>query len=86
LFSAAEETFGAECNPTGDPIGGGKGYRRVVGDAQFRVRTANELLAALQEATAGQVVRVEDGAEIDLEGGLRAVLHLRMTGRLRRTG
>ena len=62
------ETFGAEPNPTGNPIGGGKGYRRLVDPPPSRVRTADELLAALARAQAGDVVYVGDGAEIDLTG------------------
>ncbi len=49
-----EETFGAEPNPTGDPIGGGKGYRRLASRGDFEVRTSEELLVALKKAKAGQ--------------------------------
>jgi len=62
------ETFGAEANPTGDPIGGGKGYRRVVAKGDFRVGTLDELLDALKRAKSGQVVHVAGDAEIDMSG------------------
>jgi hypothetical protein len=68
----AAETFGAEANPTGSPIGGGKGYRRLVARGDFHVRTADELIAALKKAASGQVVYVDDAAKIDLTAAVRA--------------
>ncbi len=68
---AKSETFGAEANPTGSPIGGGKGYQRLVGRGDLRVRTAKALIAALKKAKAGQVVYVDDKAEIDLTALVR---------------
>jgi len=62
------ETFGCEANPTGDPIGGGPGYRDIRTRGDVTVRTAEELLAALRQATDGQVVFIPDGVEIDLTG------------------
>lgn len=61
-----EESFGAEANPTGDPVGGCKGYRRLVLQSDYQVKTAEELLAALKTAKGGEVVYVDDKAEIDL--------------------
>jgi len=58
-------TFGAEPNPTGDPIGGGNGYRRVVAQGDYHVKTLGDLVAALEKAKAGQVVYIDDSAEID---------------------
>ena len=66
--TAAEETFGAEANPTPHPIGGGKRYRHLVNRSDYRVRTADELFAGLKQAKAGQIVYVDDKAEIDLTG------------------
>ena len=60
------ETFGCEANPTGDPIGGGPGYRRILMSGDFTVRTAKDLLAALKQAKPGQVVWVPDGVDVDL--------------------
>ncbi len=60
--------YGAEANPTGDPIGGGDGYRRIVERGDFNVATAGELLAALKEARTGQTIYVAHDARIDLTG------------------
>lgn len=62
------EVFGAEANPTDSPIGGGKGYRNLVLDADFRVSTKEQLLDALEKAGSGQVIYVGMDAEIDLTG------------------
>ena len=62
----AEETFGCEANPTGDPIGGGEGYRDILTEGDFTVTTADDLVAALKEAEAGQVIFAPDGVEIDM--------------------
>lgn len=64
----AEETFGCEANPTGNPIGGGEGYKPIFTQGDFTASTPSELLAALKQAKAGQVVFVPHGAEIDLTG------------------
>ncbi len=68
------ETFGAEANPTGDPIGGGKGYSRLVTQGDYHVKTAEELLAALEQAQLGQVIYVDGEAEIDLTGTHQIVI------------
>ena len=70
--AAPKETWGCEANPTGDPIGVGKGYRRLVTRRDFRVKTAAELLAAMAKAKAGQVVYVDDDAKIDLTDHFKA--------------
>jgi len=67
----ARETLGAEANPTGSPIGGGKGYARPIARGDYRVTTAAALIAALKKATRGQVVFVEGEAEIDLTARVR---------------
>lgn len=60
--------YGAESNPTGDPVGGGTGYRRVVGpeEATVTVRDAESFVAALESAADGAVIYVPDDAVIDL--------------------
>lgn len=60
--------YGAAANPTGDSIGGGKGYSKIVRTGDFVVKNAAELLAALQNAQAGNTILVESGANIDLTG------------------
>ena len=74
LAQDAEETFGCEANPTGNPIGGGEGYTDILSAGDFIVKTTAEFLAALKEAKPGQVIYVPDGTEIGqmlepVEGG-----------------
>ncbi len=64
----ADETFGCEGTPTGDPIGGGEGYRDIKTTGDFTVTTGEEFLDALKNAQPGQVIFIPDGAEIDLTG------------------
>ena len=63
-----EEHFGAEHNPTGNPIGGGEGYNDIIAEGDYTVRTLDELRAALGEAKERQVVFIPDGVEIDMSG------------------
>ncbi|MGI6543314.1 MAG: hypothetical protein ACOX44_09705 [Limnochordia bacterium] len=63
-----DQYYGAESNPTGDSIGGGAGYSRILLDGDYRVSTAEELLTALSKAKAGEVVYVVPDAEINLTG------------------
>lgn len=64
----AAETFGAECNPTGNPIGGGDGYADVVKSRDRSVRSYEDLALALKEAAAGDVVFVPADVRIDMSG------------------
>ena len=66
LAQDAEETFGCEANPTGNPVGGGEGYTDILTTGDFIVKTTDEFLTALKEAKPGQVIYVPDGTEIDL--------------------
>jgi hypothetical protein len=75
----AEKTVGAESNPTGSPIGGGKGYRDVVTKGDFTVRTLDQLRAALGKAKAGQVVFIPGDAEIDMSDQATLRLPARVT-------
>ena len=62
-------THGADAlNPTGYPIGGGVGYTNMINpaDATYTVSTKNGLLSALSSATSGDIIYVDDDAEIDL--------------------
>lgn len=68
------ETFGCEANPTGDPIGGGPGYRDIRTTGDLVVRTAAQLLEALKQAKEGQTIFIPDGVEIDLTGESGLVL------------
>ncbi len=66
------DTFGAESNPTGSPIGGGKGYIQIYteNDSQidYRVTTKDEFISALADAKAGDVIYVPESANINLTG------------------
>ena len=68
LAQDAEETYGCEANPTGNPIGGGEGYSPIFTKGDFTVTTKEELLDALKKAQPEQVIFVPDGVEIDLTG------------------
>ena len=58
------EIYGARPDDRG-PIGGGKGYKDIFTDGDYRAATLDELLAALKKAEAGDVVYVVGSAEID---------------------
>ncbi len=58
------ETYGAQADDVG-PIGGGKGYAKIVGKGDFVVKTLDELLDALAKAEAGQTIFISGETEID---------------------
>ena len=62
--------YGAEANPTGNPVGGGDGYTEIISRNDPRVKyivdTQNELRSALQNAQSGEIVYVEGYANIDM--------------------
>ena len=60
--------YGAEANPTGEPIGGGHGYSRIITSGNYTVGNRQELLDALKKAKSGQIAYVKPDAEIDLTG------------------
>jgi PKD repeat protein len=66
------ECFGAACNPTGNPIGGGAGYTRIISETdsgvKYVVSTRDQLLTALKSAKSGEVIFVKGTAVIDLTG------------------
>jgi len=63
-------SHGEQLNPTGDPIGGGPGYRdiKAAADADFIVATRDELIDALRSSRAGMLIYVRDDAVIDMTG------------------
>jgi len=69
--AAAGEQFGAEDNPTGNPIGGGPGYTDTLARGDFTVRAPGELRDALAKAQAGQIIFIPGDAEIDMSGQQR---------------
>ena len=60
--------YGADADPTGEPIGGGEGYSRIVAKGDYTASTTDALLAALRKAKAGEIVYVAPSAEVDLTG------------------
>ena len=73
-LEGGKETFGSEHNPTGNPIGGGKGYKDVLTKGDFTVRTVEELREALTKAKPGQVVFIPGDAKIDMAGQKRMAI------------
>ncbi len=63
LFLVFTETFGAEPNPSDDPMGGGKGFTRVITETDTRMKyleaTRNELISALLCAQSGDCYGAE---------------------------
>lgn len=67
------QNCGADANSTGNPIGGGKNYINIIDTsviAIFRpiVKNKEELLFALENAKAGQIIYISDTARINLRG------------------
>jgi pectate lyase len=60
--------YGAEANPTGEPLGGGPGYSKMITTGDFQVSTKEALLDALKTANPGQIIYLLPDAEIDLSG------------------
>ncbi|MFO8012209.1 MAG: right-handed parallel beta-helix repeat-containing protein [Phycisphaerae bacterium] len=66
--AVAAEPTPVNMNPTGDPVGGGEGYRHILPAPAEPVATAEALVAALAAAASGDIVYMDDAAEIDLSG------------------
>jgi hypothetical protein len=58
------EKYGAQADGLG-PIGGGRGYKRIVSKGDFTATNLDELIDALGKARAGQVVFIPGETEID---------------------
>jgi len=68
LFLLPPETFGAESNPTGNPIGGGAGYTHIITSGTYTVTNLSQLKVALQTVKSGEVIFIPSTATIDLTG------------------
>jgi len=70
--------YGADANPTGNPISGGNGYTGIISRDDPRVRfivdTRDELLSALQNARFGDIIYVEGNANIDMSGSFNVAV------------
>ncbi|MDF2714895.1 MAG: hypothetical protein K0R28_1820 [Paenibacillus sp.] len=58
--------YGAESNPTGNQIGGGANYTNIVQVPSVVVSNAADLVAAVNNATPGTVIYVDNSANIDM--------------------
>jgi hypothetical protein len=69
-FLIPTETFGAEPNPTGNPVGGGKGYTGIISErdngVKYIVSTKDQLIGALNNAQSGEIIFVKGDSVIDL--------------------
>ena len=63
-----DNTYGADVNPRGNPIGGGAGYSAILTSYDVYVTTKEELLDGLARAAPGRVIYVADTVEVDLTG------------------
>jgi len=70
----ANSVFGAQANPTKDPIGGGKGYSRIMTRKDYVVKTYEELIVSLKKAASGQIVYIADDAELNIPGKDKIVI------------
>ena len=66
--SCGRNKFGSDLNPTGDPVGGGEGYSRIISasSAKYIATNKSELLSSLSAAVEGDVIYVNDSVKIDL--------------------
>ncbi|MCE5230203.1 fibronectin type III domain-containing protein [bacterium] len=80
-FTTTAETWGAEVNVTGEPMGGGLGYSKMIKREQATavVKNADEFFKALASAKPGDVVYVDDNSVIDISGRLKIVIPGGMT-------
>ncbi len=64
--------YGADCNPTGSPVGGGNDYRKTIlredPIVRYLVETKEDLVTALKGAKPGDAIFIEGSATIDLTG------------------
>ena len=62
----SDSLYGAEKNPTSEPIGGNVGYSKIISKYKKLVKTREELLEALKTAKKGDIIFVSDTSKIDL--------------------
>jgi len=60
-----KETYGAKADHNG-PIGGAKGYTKIVTKGDYTVNSLDSLLDALSKAKEGQTIFIPSGIELDL--------------------
>lgn len=67
-FTTQSDTWGSDSNPTGNPLGGGAGYSRIIQRSQATrvVSDAAGLKNALKAAVSGNIIYIDDNAMIDM--------------------
>ncbi|MCE5230205.1 hypothetical protein LLG95_11480 [bacterium] len=67
-FKTESDTWGCENQPTGNPMGGGAGYSRIIQRSQATkvVSTAAELKSALSTAKSGNIIYIDDNSMLDM--------------------
>jgi PKD repeat protein len=68
--------FSSSVNPTGNPVGGGRCYNKIIfrSTANFIVNNKSKLKSALSKAKSGQVIYVDDDCELDLSAEKNLVI------------
>ena len=74
-----KENFGADINPTGNPIGGGKGYKKFVTEIHYKVKTYKELIRAIKKSKPFRTIYIDDNAVIDMTGKERISIPVGVT-------
>lgn len=66
----SDSYYGAESNPTGNPIGGFVNYSRIVNssNATYYVNTKEEFLYALSDVLPGEIIYINDSVTLDFSG------------------
>lgn len=62
-------TFGCSFNPTNEPLGGGEGYSKLINESTVKVNNKENLITALRNSEKGDIIYIDDSAEIDLSDG-----------------
>jgi hypothetical protein len=74
------QCYGAEdCNPTGNPIGGGPGYNRIISSGSVTVTNKAQLISALSSASSGTVIFIPGTVTIDMTGTPNTVIRAGVT-------
>jgi hypothetical protein len=60
--------YGAEPNPTGEPIGGGPRYSRIITNYTYLITSKEELISLLKKAKSGDIIYIADTSKINLSG------------------
>ncbi len=60
--------YGCNENIPGHPVGGGKGYDRIITDGTFLVEDTEDFIDAIMKTESGDTIFIDQKAEIDLTG------------------